>query len=492
MTLSKTDYLIYRGCRKNAWLKSNRPDVYHQSGLSEFDLSIIETGNEVELEARKLFPGGALIEGRDTAAREATVAHIERKTPILFQPVFMRDNFLAALDILQYNADAGGYFLYEVKASSHVKEDEHLPDLAFQMVLLEGSGIRIVKSHIVHLNSGYSRLGNLDTGRLFTIADVTDAVQKLTAATKAEMAIAQQYLSQDAEPKGHCDCIYKGRSNHCTAFRYSNPDVPEYSVHDLARIGSSKAKLAKLVDNSIFHLENLPADIGLSVPQQNQVDTYVQNRTLILRDKIAEELNGLQYPIYFLDYETCPAAIPRFDGFAAHQQIPFQYSLHILDRPDGALRHEEFLSTTPNDPSFAFVASLRQHIGDEGSIVVWNKTFETGINKDLGKRIPDAKEFLDAFNGRVYDLRDVFTKQFYVHKDFRGGTSIKDVLPVLAPELSYKDLAIQEGGTASQTWDKIASGTVSQAEKETLARNLKAYCERDTYAMYVIWRHLSN
>jgi hypothetical protein len=29
---------------------------------------------------------------------------------------------------------------------------------------------------------------------------------------------------------------------------------------------------------------------------------------------------------------------------------------------------------------------------------------------------------------------DVFSKQFYVHKDFKGGTSIKDVLPVLVPE----------------------------------------------------------
>jgi len=122
--------------------------------------------------------------------------------------------------------------------------------------------------------------------------------------------------------------------------------------------------------------------------------------------------------------------------------------------------------------------------------VVWNKTFESKINRDLGKRIPETQSFMDALNGRIYDLMDIFSKQKYVHRDFKGGTSIKDVLPVLAPELSYKDLAIQEGGTASQTWDKITSEAIAPSEKEILARNLKAYCERDTYAMYVIWQHL--
>jgi hypothetical protein len=85
---------------------------------------------------------------------------------------------------------------------------------------------------------------------------------------------------------------------------------------------------------------------------------------------------------------------------------------------------------------------------------------------------------------------DIFSKQLYVHKGFMGGTSIKDVLPVLVPELSYKDLAIQEGGTASQSWDKINSAQASQAEKNQIARDLKLYCERDTFAMVAIWRFL--
>jgi hypothetical protein len=122
--------------------------------------------------------------------------------------------------------------------------------------------------------------------------------------------------------------------------------------------------------------------------------------------------------------------------------------------------------------------------------VVWNKKFECGINRELGERIPGAKAFLDCVNSRVYDLMDIFSKQYYVHKGFKGGTSIKDVLPVLVPELSYADLAIQEGGTASQSWDKITSEKTSQAERAKIAHDLELYCERDTYAMYAIWRYL--
>jgi hypothetical protein len=137
-------------------------------------------------------------------------------------------------------------------------------------------------------------------------------------------------------------------------------------------------------------------------------------------------------------------------------------------------------------------ASLQTHIGGTGSVIVWNKKFECGINREMSERIPTATAFLDSLNSRVYDLMDVFSKQYYVHKGFKGGTSIKDVLPVLVPELSYDDLAIQEGGTASQSWDRITSDEVSQTEKDQIARDLKLYCERDTFAMYAIWRYLQN
>ena len=61
---------------------------------------------------------------------------------------------------------------------------------------------------------------------------------------------------------------------------------------------------------------------------------------------------------------------------------------------------------------------------------------------------------------------------------------------MLAPELSYKALDIQEGATASDTWNKIIRGEYSKEEALQQTEYLKTYCKLDTYAMYAIWKHL--
>ena len=74
--LSKTNYIIWRDCHKNAWLKIHKPDIYYANELSEFEKQIIETGNEVDLLARSLMPSAE------------------------FQKKFEADGYLAITDIL--------------------------------------------------------------------------------------------------------------------------------------------------------------------------------------------------------------------------------------------------------------------------------------------------------------------------------------------------------------------------------------------------------
>ena len=77
----------------------------------------------------------------------------------------------------------------------------------------------------------------------------------------------------------------------------------------------------------------------------------------------------------------------------------------------------------------------------------------------------------------------------YVHKGFKGKTSIKFVLPTLS-DLSYKKLGIQNGAVASDTWNKIVTDQYSETDKQTQIQDLLKYCKLDTYAMYAIWKHL--
>ena len=495
MTLSKTDYILWRECRKNAWLKIHRPEIFYRSELSDFEKSIIETGNEVESAARGLFPTGILVEGRDAVAQAKTAELIASHEKTIFQPVFCRDGFLAACDILQYDEKADRYDIYEIKASNQVKEKIHSFDLAFQTALLKRAGLRVGKTYILHFNPEYIRRGELDITKLFATDDLTETVSGMLEAVNEEMTRALDYLAAEEEPSGPCECVYKGRSSHCTTFSYSNPHIPEYSVHDIARIGLSKAKLTELIDGNIYRIEDVPEDVKLSEIQANQVSAQITKRPLIRTDKIAEELRGLIFPLYFLDYETFPCAIPRFDGFSPYQQIPFQYSLHVVRAPDKEPDHYEFLHEGPDDPCPHIAAALMRDIGKLGTVIVWNKKFEMGRNEELAQRVPAAKSFMQDLNARIYDLMDIFTKQYHVHHSYMGSTSIKYVLPVLVPELSYKDLTIREGGTASQKWNEMvtgigAEGPVSQVDRTAIASHLKEYCKLDTYAMYAIWKHL--
>lgn len=471
--------------------------MYYASELSDFEKSIIETGNEVEAVARGLFPTGILIEGRDDQSQNETTrllaeAQAAGSPAAIFQPVFLKDGFLAAVDVLQYDPALHSWNIYEIKASNQIKEKLHLYDLAFQVDLLRRAGVKVGTINLLHLNPDYVRSGELDIVKLFAIDDVTETVTAMLGEVDTDMLEAQCYLSAEKEPSGPCSCIYKGRSSHCTTFSYSNPHIPEYSVHDIARIGVSRAKLTELIDGSIYTLDQVPESVKLSEIQANQVATYVTKRPIIRTDKIAEELGSLIFPLYFLDYETFPCAIPRFDGFSPYQQIPFQYSLHIVRSPGEEPEHHEFLHEGSDDPVPHLVASLIKDIGKIGSVIVWNKKFEQGRNEEMARKVPTASAFLKEVNERIYDLMDVFSKQYHVHQDYYGSTSIKYVLPVLAPELSYKDLEIREGGTASQKWNEMTTAGLPLAERAAISTNLRNYCKLDTYAMYAIWKHLTN
>jgi Domain of unknown function(DUF2779) len=116
--------------------------------------------------------------------------------------------------------------------------------------------------------------------------------------------------------------------------------VPGYSVHDLSRIGASKKKLLWLVENKIFDLRDMPVDeIDLSDIQLNQVPVRKRGKPIIDHEGIRGELEGLQFPLYFLDYETFLPAIPLFSGYGRFDRVPFQFSLHILHRPGEVPEH---------------------------------------------------------------------------------------------------------------------------------------------------------
>lgn len=494
MNISKTNFLDFQFCSKNLWLKLNKPELLEKFALSDYEQHLADEGNEVEAVARNRFPGGVEVQQYGEAACLETTKLLTAKVAAIFQATFIVDGFLARSDVLAWDAEANAWHLYEVKGTSSVHETgngrNHLDDLAFQLSVLRRSGVVVHKCSVMHLNSEYVRQGDLDIDELFTTEEVTEKVEERFADVEAMMAAAQEYLAKVEEPTGGCECIHRGRSNQCTTFNYSNPHVPAYSVHDLARIGSSKKKLLWLVENKVFDIKDVPLEeIELSDTQINQIMVHKRGEPIINTDGIREEIAGLAFPLYFLDYETFSPAIPLFSGYGPFDKVPFQFSLHILREPGGELEHVEYLHMEQSDPTPAVIKLLEEYIGPKGTIIAWNKSFEMDVHRRMAKREPQHAPVIERMNGMFYDLKDVFHKQHYVHPDFKGSVSIKYVLPAIVDEPGYKALTIHGGAQASEAWWAMLTSH-DTAERELIASDLKKYCELDTLAMYKIWRHL--
>ncbi len=497
--LTKTDFISYRECAKNVWVKKHKPDVYASFPQSEFEISLGEMGNDVEELARGMFPEGILISGRGATAQKKTLDLIREKASVIFQAVFETGKYLSAADVLKWNEQTSSYDLYEIKMSSTENGDEEMKkdkkrelqyeyDLAFQASVIESSGTKLEKKYLIRLNKNYVRMGDLDftPGALFIVEDKTDAINNLISTVETEMLEAYKYLDSDLEPNGPCSCFTKGRSAHCTTFSYNNPNVPEYSVHDLNRIGGSKRYLTELLDSGILHIKDVPIDERLKTKKLNQVKVHLSQKPMINIEGLKEELSKLEFPLYFLDYETFPTAIPPFSGYKPYQHIVFQYSLHILRTPDGIPEHFEEL-ILEGDPSERIAESLHKNIGTKGSIVSWYATFENSRNKELGRMLPTYKQFFENIVSRTYDLMDIVEDQHYVHPDFHGRSSIKKVLPALIKDLSYKTLGVQSGTEAIEAYGQITSGELKEKEIIKKRHEMLEYCKLDTYAMFKLW-----
>jgi len=479
--------LLYLQCPKHFWLWKKKREVIGEIELSDFQKQIIEQGNEVEGWARKLYRGGVLVESKGIHAVADTQKFLEEGKKQIFQATFLVDGLYAMVDILEWNEENQYWIINEVKGSSsqQVKKEEHIEDATFQKVVLEKAGHTVGQVNLIELNKEFRKDGDIVPKLLLEKTDITEKVTELQPNIEIQIEDVKRFLAREEEPKV-CECIYKSRNNHCPSFSYSHPEVPDYSVHDIVRIGNSLPRLREIIDNDWLRIEDIPLEYELSPTQTNHVHVTITENPIIEREKIHKELEKLEYPLYFLDYETFPKAVPVFDGCYPYQQVPFQYSLHILASPESELVHKEFLQTELENPMSILAHQLREDIGDTGSVIVWNKKFEGKCNEDLAETVSELVGFMHGINNRFFDLMEIFSKQLYVHKDFKGSASIKYVLPILAPGFSYKDLNIQDGGMALTRWKEMMFDEKTQEEKNEIAKNLLSYCELDTLAMVKI------
>jgi hypothetical protein len=167
-------------------------------------------------------------------------------------------------------------------------------------------------------------------------------------------------------------------------------------------------------------------------------------------------------------------------------QIPFQYSVHIQEQPGAETTHREFLATPPDDPRPELIEHMIADLGEAGSIVVHHAEFETKRIRELADYSPAHRPKLASLLDRVRDTEIPFKENWYLHPGLMGRSSIKVVLPTLAPELSYEEMEIGEGQAASLAFGDMVDGRVTGDEIRTTREALLDYCRLDTLAMVTI------
>ncbi len=257
--------------------------------------------------------------------------------------------------------------------------------------------------------------------------------------------------------------------------------VPDYSVYDVFQ----KKRAEELSRQHSANLEKLPDHIRPGGVKGLDIESYLSGDTIIDRASIKGFLGQLQYPLYFLDYETINPAVPLFDGTRPYQQIPFQFSVHIQESPDAEVVHNEYPHKEQTDPRRVFAEKLIELCGVDGHVIVYNQSFEIARNNDLARDFPEYTTALNAINSRVVDLLELFKKRWLYSPSQKSSASIKVVLPAFT-DLSYDDLEISHGGDAMLQYNAFINGKLAESELSLLWDNLTEYCKQDTYAMFLL------
>lgn len=449
MLLSKSNFMNFLDCPCHLWLEKMHKELVPPTDAATQRL--FDQGNLVDEKARELFPNGVTVQGFNFDGWKNTQRALATNATVLYQPTIVVDDFSCRADVLVRSGD--GWDLHEVKMSTGIS-DGHYNDASFQKMCFDKAGVTINKVFLTYINREYVRHGAIDAKQLFIDEDISKQVQKRQASV-AELALQAKQV-----------------------FGWGSVLRPEHV---------STCKDPYMCEWIKAWTDTLPEDeraalfAGVSLPPDKEVAPLH-----IDKPAIKEELERFEYPLYFFDYETHASALPSFDGYRPYQQIPFQFSVYVIEYPGATPVTHDFLAKNFVDPVPELLEAFKEVMGSSGTVISWYAPFEKARNEEMALAHPEYAELLQSVNERTYDLMMIFKLGLYVDPRFGGSNSLKKVMPVLVPDLSYDNLAIHEGGTASASWAIVTDPTMSQEQRDQLYTDMIEYCRLDVYGMVKI------
>ena len=483
--LSKSKYLVGLQCPKLLWYNYNAKDKLPP--VDAKTQKMFDQGHEVGRWAQKLFPDGVST-GEEFDFKtiiDRTTSLLSKRKPI-FEAGFLYKNTYARTDILN-PVKGGKWDIIEVKSAASIKDINYF-DVAFQRYCLEGAGIEISRCYLMYINNQYVRKGDIDPEQLFIKEDITDELEEYSKDIESRLKNMCEVIISKECPEIkiglYCNDPYEcGLKTECWKF------LPDDSIFTLYRI--KKADAFKLLDKGVLKITDIPDSVKLNTNQIIQRQCVRSGETHINKEVIKDFLGRLRFPLYFLDFETFMSAIPPYDNSRPYNNIPFQFSLHRLEKLDSKPVHNAYLADGKKDPRPEVLSRLKELLGKKGTIVAYNMSFEIGRLKECAEAFPEYQEWFDEIKPRFTDLLTPFRSFDYYHPSQKGSAGIKRLAVPLAGK-SYEDMDIDEGGLASDEYVRVTFGKVLGSEKQRVYEALLKYCELDTQIMIDIIIALKN
>lgn len=402
------------------------------------------------------------------------------------------------------------------------KQGRYIYDVLYQRFVLEHAlkTKKPIYYYLVVLNSDYVHQGQKQSDGsivygddLITFFDVTRLTESMMPVIKEDVkTVIHRLNTMQASPVSlgvHCQ---RKDARQCFFYPVCYKHVPEVNSlfayldghHGFKDENNVRHERYDLLNEGFIHMTDIPHTWLNRLNNRIQRQVIDAETPYINASKIRDGLSEIRYPVYHLDFETFPCPLPRFKGEKPYSQSLFQFSVHIEREPGVCNKDSDnvsFIAKTHDDLRQELIEALLQVIkDDQGTVMVYNESFEKTRLKEMGQIFPAHKERLDDIASRLFDLMVLVktnSKLYqrlgydeeeakainYYHHDLNGSYSIKKVLPLFSP-LSYKGMSIGNGTQALMAYANFPK--MDQATFEQTYNDLLAYCKQDTWAMFEI------
>jgi hypothetical protein len=587
--LSKSDFLVAQSCPTKLYYRKNG---YPTNDSEEFMELLAEGGFYVGELAKLQRPVGIEIKNPNPKiAFQETLKLLSNEKITIFEATIIVNQLLVKIDVLE--KDGNDFNIIEIKSKSYASKNDSIAgngdymknksgnlipswndyvyDVAFQHYVFS---LAFPEAKIQSFLLLPDKSKNTTIEGLGGMFEIDEKIKKVNFKGNIEEAISQDILTQvsvdqfvlpilqsiqqtstqftSTLKEEEITKIHTPISKGCKSceFRYPSDASKDGFLECWGNLGTITPHIFDMYNgttiqkgelfNQLIHEgkvslfdvqpENLSGKRG--VRQQLQL-----NNEEWIDPNISRVLTQLEYPLFFIDFETASTALPYHIDMSPYETVAFQWSCHVIDTPESEPQHFEWINTEPTFPNFRFAEILMEVVGDKGTPLMWSSHENTVLravyeqmqkrnyyNPKLSTWLEQMVKFNSKDTGRFVDMNTI-TQNHYFHPDMKGQTSIKATLPaiwnnnlelheipwfsrfskikngeVLSPYKALEEFLIDgethqvsHGTAAMRAYDRMLYGKEKDNPefKEKWKKALLDYCQLDTLAMVIVWAYWS-